>query len=357
MAGSKGDVIVGKNADFSQAGAPNATSGEANGLITNGQIWIGTTALNVGGSHINVGTLTSPDGSITFGYSSPNITAQVSSPTYKITTYLVDGTWTKDSRSQIVEFYVTGGGGGGGSGRCGASGAAGGGGGGAGGDTVYQKTLASLLNASPYTITIGTGGTGGIAINAVNTNGNNGNAGNDTTVGSIILASGGRRGGQGTTTNSTTASSFVYSFGTTQTLVAGSIGTATNGTVGAPQVYAFSTGGGGGCGYTAATPRTGLAGGSNTDPNGTVIIAGGLGGANTGATAGNGNSPGVQSLFILGGTGGGAGGHDGVVTAGTGGNGAQPGGGGGGGAGNLSSNPSGAGGNGGNGRVIIIEYF
>src|SRR6188508_152884 len=77
MAGSKNDVVVGKNADFSQAGAPNATTSEANGLATNGQLWIGTTALNAGGTHVNVGLLTSPNGSITFGYSSPNITAQV----------------------------------------------------------------------------------------------------------------------------------------------------------------------------------------------------------------------------------------------------------------------------------------
>lgn len=78
MAGSKNDVVVGKNADFSQAGAPNATTSEANGLATNGQLWIGTTALNAGGTHINVGTLTSPNASITFGYSSPNITAVTS---------------------------------------------------------------------------------------------------------------------------------------------------------------------------------------------------------------------------------------------------------------------------------------
>lgn len=71
MAGSKNDVVVGKNADFSQAGAPNATTSEANGLATNGQLWIGTTALNAGGTHINVGTITST--TLSIGYSSPNI--------------------------------------------------------------------------------------------------------------------------------------------------------------------------------------------------------------------------------------------------------------------------------------------
>lgn len=77
MAGSKNDVVVGKNADFSQAGAPNAATSEANGLATNGQLWIGTTALNAGGTHINVGTISSPNNSITVGYVSPNITLQV----------------------------------------------------------------------------------------------------------------------------------------------------------------------------------------------------------------------------------------------------------------------------------------
>lgn len=74
MAGTKNDVIVAKNADFTQAGAPNASSSESNGLITDGQLWIGSTALNAGSTHVNVGSLTSPDSSITIGYSTPNIT-------------------------------------------------------------------------------------------------------------------------------------------------------------------------------------------------------------------------------------------------------------------------------------------
>ena len=87
-----------------------------------------------------------------------------------------------------------------------------------------------------------------------------------------------------------------------------------------------------------------------------VLVAGGAAGSNTGAPAGNGNSPVTQAMSI-GGTGGGGGGHDGVTTAGDGGDGGFPGGGGGGGAGNLNSNPSGKGGKDGKGHVIIIEYF
>lgn len=74
MAGTKNDVLVAKNADYSQAAAPNPQSSENNGLITNGQMWIGTTALNSGGTHINVGKITSPSGTVSIGYTSPNIT-------------------------------------------------------------------------------------------------------------------------------------------------------------------------------------------------------------------------------------------------------------------------------------------
>lgn len=86
MAGTKNDTLIGKNADFSQVGGPNATSSDANGLNTNGQLWIGATAANAGGTHINVGTLTSPDSSITFGFSSPNITAQVTGGSTSVVT-------------------------------------------------------------------------------------------------------------------------------------------------------------------------------------------------------------------------------------------------------------------------------
>jgi|GEM_PF-1238909 len=75
MAGIKNDVLYGLNADFSRAGAHTAS--ESNGLVVDADLWIGSTALNAGGTHINKGTLTSPNSSITFGYSSPNITAVV----------------------------------------------------------------------------------------------------------------------------------------------------------------------------------------------------------------------------------------------------------------------------------------
>jgi hypothetical protein len=74
MAGFKNGVLCGKNADYTQFDGPTSTSSESNGLVTNGQLWIGSTALNAGQTHINVGSLTSPGGTLTIGYSSPNIT-------------------------------------------------------------------------------------------------------------------------------------------------------------------------------------------------------------------------------------------------------------------------------------------
>lgn len=72
MAGFDNDCVYADNADFSTAAAGGGSS--ANGLATNGQLWIGTAAVNAGGTHINVGTITSPLGTLSIGYSSPNIT-------------------------------------------------------------------------------------------------------------------------------------------------------------------------------------------------------------------------------------------------------------------------------------------
>lgn len=74
MAGFDNEVVYGKNADFTSVDNQNVL--ESNGLATNGQLWIGTTATNAGGTHVNVGNLTSPGGTITISYSSPNITLE-----------------------------------------------------------------------------------------------------------------------------------------------------------------------------------------------------------------------------------------------------------------------------------------
>ena len=75
MSGFENDIMFAKNADFTQA--DNQSVSEANGLATNGQLWIGTSSVNAGGTHINVGSITSPLGTLTIGYSSPNITLDV----------------------------------------------------------------------------------------------------------------------------------------------------------------------------------------------------------------------------------------------------------------------------------------
>ncbi len=279
----------------------------------------------------------------------------------KITTYNASSTWTIDPRAISVEFYVMSGGGGGGSGRSGVSASAGGGAGGGPGNLYYLKALASLLVSSPYTITVGGAGSGGSLVNGVGVNGNPGIIGGTSSVGTLIVVLGGTGGAGGTTGSGTGGNATFINMhqgvnSITQPLLGGN---GSNGqasaTVTSP-IYGWATGGGGGSGYTSATPRTGAAGGSILAGDGSVLVAGGLAGANTGATAGDGNPPtGIQ--LMLGGTGGGGGGNDGTVTAGNGGNGAVPGGGGGGGGGNLSSNNSGAGGNGAAGQIIIIEYF
>lgn len=72
MSGFDNDVMFALNADFTQA--DNQSVSESNGLVTNGKLWIGSTAVNAGGTHINVGSITSPLGTLTIGYATPNIT-------------------------------------------------------------------------------------------------------------------------------------------------------------------------------------------------------------------------------------------------------------------------------------------
>lgn len=71
MSGFTNDIMVADNVDFSgnHPVTPNVT--------TNAQLLIGSTVA----PNIKVGVLTSPDSSITFGYSSPNITAVVAGGT------------------------------------------------------------------------------------------------------------------------------------------------------------------------------------------------------------------------------------------------------------------------------------
>lgn len=88
MAGFDNDVVYGVNSDYSNAlaGSGASTTGQ---LLTNGQLWIGSTAVNAGGTHINVGTLSSPLGTITIGYVSPNITLDVAASPFVVEQFAV----------------------------------------------------------------------------------------------------------------------------------------------------------------------------------------------------------------------------------------------------------------------------
>lgn len=70
--GSINDLIYARAADFS-----GASPSISNTPLLNGQLWIGSTAANAGGTNINVGSISSPLGTIAISYSSPNITIDV----------------------------------------------------------------------------------------------------------------------------------------------------------------------------------------------------------------------------------------------------------------------------------------
>jgi len=88
MSGFDNDIMYSTNADFSTAGAGGAS--ESNGLISNGQLWIGRTAVNAGGTHIDVNTLTAGSGiSITNGPGTITVTNTGPANDYHSARYIV----------------------------------------------------------------------------------------------------------------------------------------------------------------------------------------------------------------------------------------------------------------------------
>ncbi len=67
MSGFDNEVVYASNVDFSGAPTVNPT------LITDGKMLIASSTPNTHGTHINVGTITSSDGSIDVTYVNPNI--------------------------------------------------------------------------------------------------------------------------------------------------------------------------------------------------------------------------------------------------------------------------------------------
>jgi len=70
MPGFDNGVVFASNVDFTN----NRVSSGSPTMLTDGQLLIAHTALNVGGTHIDPGVITSPLGTLSIGYSNPNIT-------------------------------------------------------------------------------------------------------------------------------------------------------------------------------------------------------------------------------------------------------------------------------------------
>lgn len=119
MAGFDNDTVYGNNADFSRAGS---NGGEAtNGLQLDGQLWIGRTSVNAGGTHIDVATLTpgvgttitNAAGSITIGANGNvattyNADAGSAAPTGNILNVLGSGSTTTTGAGNTVTTVLTG---------------------------------------------------------------------------------------------------------------------------------------------------------------------------------------------------------------------------------------------------------
>ncbi len=292
-------------------------------------------------------------------------------PTIIVNKYTADDTWTINTNTRWVEYYVWSGGGGGGSGAKGTNNAASGGG---GGNTNFLVGYADAsFFASSETITVGAGGTGGAAQSTDSSNGNPGTNGGDSSIGTKIVVTGtgtlgaGGRVATGAVTPSVGNSCGIGSF----VSLTGSASSAVNAGATSPTpvfLCGSATGGGAGGIYLTTFGGNGQGrAGASISQGATVLLAGGTAGATASANGGNGadGSSLSPAAYISGGTGGGGGACSGNVagasSGGTGGNGGTRGGGGGGGGACLNSGGttvgSGAGGDGGGGEVWIIEYL
>ncbi len=88
MSGFDNDTVYANNADFSRAGAGGGRA--ANGLQLNGQLWIGSTNVNAGGTHVNVGYITSLSGSLTVSNNAGGIDISIAGGTTTIQTITGD---------------------------------------------------------------------------------------------------------------------------------------------------------------------------------------------------------------------------------------------------------------------------
>ena len=286
-------------------------------------------------------------------------------------------TWTKNTRTKIVQIIAWGGGGSGGSGGTSTSttGSSGGNGGGGGGFCSYQVDASFFPSSCTVTIAATANGVAGVSTSS--SGGTAGNDGNSSLVDTFTIDGGahgpaGRNGnGAFITLGGSRFSNTSYS---APNGLAGSVnnGSIIAGDLTSPAKTAFfsvlqgqpTAGGGGGNRTTTPTTGVGGAGGDIQDVLLVTKVAGGTAGnaaspttTGTGGQGGAGNAP-TSVEYIFGGTGGGGGGCGGTTsgTGGAGNNGGIPGGGGGGGGSCTNGSTSGASGNGARGEVWIIEF-
>ncbi len=347
-------------------GGTGATSFTAYAVITGGTTSTGALQ-NVSGVGTSGQILTSNGAGAlpTWQSGSASTTAAI-----KITKFTASATWTKATSPSPIQIQIIawGGGAGGGSGCKNAAGTFRQGASGGGGGQFINYTFAASVFGATETVTIGATAAGGTAQSSDNTNGNSGTVGTNTSIGSVVIAVGGKPGNPGLHQNSNVDGAFAqpsitnYLFNNDTS----GIGASPIGATSSPaSALAFSgyatmgaTGGGSGGGVNASdVVGAGTDAGTNYKTDGTTIkTAGGLGGAisTNGGVGGNA----VVDVFNYGATGGGGGGGSKTTNGGTGGNGGTPGSGGGGGGSSLNAvGNSGAGGIGARGELWVIEYF
>lgn len=241
-----------------------------------------------------------------------------------VQTFTASGTWNKPANAVKVIVEAWGAGGSGGSKTTGSNNRGNGGGGGA-----YVKHIFDAGDlGSSETVTIGSGGA------SVSADAGDGNVGGNTTFGSHLTAYGGGGGDgySGASPNTEGAGG-----GGGGSLSAGTTGGTSSGLAGSPGAPLYGDGAvGNGAGTTAAGLYSGGGAGSNGNGGGNTVYGGGGGGGSSsgGTTAGT-------STF---GGNGGAGSDSGAGSAGT-----QPGGGGGG-------SDSAASGAGADGQIIVTTF-
>lgn len=74
-------------------------------MTTNGQLWIGSTSSNRAnnGGHVRLGALTSPLGSVTIGYSAPNITLDIAKQDLHISPFIVSASLTNGASYTTIQ--------------------------------------------------------------------------------------------------------------------------------------------------------------------------------------------------------------------------------------------------------------